>query len=473
MLRTPDNGFSRLAGALSSGDLQAYLETRGELGESLRGSITESLERLRTQPRLALFTLSCLLTDDPLSVTPDVEVRSLDDLVRLLAPATPGREATLAGFCALIADGRLGEWLRTRVPVGGEDTLAAMDAVLRTYPGEPDLAVYTLLWRLAPDLGFPVGDGWVKTTKELAAWIDRDDDHRTRGLDLLDRGWVGTWLLANGRLDASGDLSARVPLGLTRAARAETLLWLLDPDVPGPRVLAEPARLKLSFKSSSPESTIGVTLRSEGPGYAWGSVDLQGAVPGVELLTRQFDGTPSTVSLRVRPSTMRPGVSRDLSLVIRTYGPREDHELRVPMRLRIRGSATAMARTTTSGPWALNTFRLLLGGASGAVIGATLGVLAGGILSVVVVFLLGFPAILLLLFIHNIMELLIEYVGKTVGTIGIAAGIWIGLVFGATNAARSWLSTVVLVAIAIALVLYGIENQGSVVATVQDISWFQ
>ncbi len=472
LLRTPDNGFSRLAGVLSTGDLQIYLETRLGLDDALRGSISESLDRLRTRPHLALFTLRYLLTDDSLDLTPRVEVRTLDDLVRVLAPAALGRESTLAGLRALSADGRLVEWLRIRAPVGGAGAVAAMDAVLGAYPGEPDLVVYTLLWRLAPDMGFPVEDGWVKTAKELAAWLDYDDDHRARGLDLLDRGWIDTWLVASGRLDAPGHLSARIPTSLTRAARAETLLWLLDPDLPGPRVLAEPARLKLSYRSSGPESTIGVTLCSEGPGYAWGSVDLQGTAPGVELLTRHFDGTPSTVSLRIRPSAMRPGASHDLTLVIRTCGPRADHELRVPMCLQVRGSTTVTTRTTTSSHWALNVFRFLLGGASGAIIGATFGALVGGILSVLVLFLLGFPAFLLQSFIHNVTELLVEYVGKSVGTIGITAGAIAGLILGATLAARSLLSAVLLIAMAIPLIHFGLENKAAVMSTVQGISWF-
>jgi hypothetical protein len=225
-----------------------------------------------------------------------------------------------------------------------EGVAQVLETARQRHPGEPELVLYSLLWHEVPDLGFPIDDRWAQTTKELAAWIDSDAAHRERGLDLLDRGWISAWRAAGAPQDPNIDLGELVPTSLSRGARAEALLWLLDRARPGPEVVAEPASVRVDLTEDSRAVVGSVILRTRGQRHAWGDVDLRGAVPGIELVTRTFDGTAAEVSFRVIPAALHRGVPHDLALIIRVRGPREDRMLTIPIRLRVRSSPGAMVR---------------------------------------------------------------------------------------------------------------------------------
>jgi hypothetical protein len=303
LLRGADAGLDRLGEVLRSGDLRYYLRARLDPEDPRWGQAQEVLERLGGSAPLALFALRYVLVpEDPLELAPGTVIRSPGEIVALVAPGARSREAVLAGLRALASDGRLGEWLRVRGAGGWTDAVSAMDGARRAYPKEPELAVYALLWHAAPDLGFPVDGGWVSTTKALAAWMDRDPARRERGLELLDRGWIPTWLAAKRAIDDPKGLFALVDSGLTRGARAEILLNLLNPKRRAPKVTADPLRLKLRVSEASPEKSMQVILEQKGRGHAWGDISLEGDSRGLSLGSGFFDGTPATVTIKVDPA---------------------------------------------------------------------------------------------------------------------------------------------------------------------------
>ncbi len=346
LLRQPDNGASVLIGAVSSGELQDYLVTRRSLSKTLRASLEDVFERLHNTPSLALFVLRHTLTDDALEISSGLAIHDITEVFPAVRPGADGREAVLRGLRDLIADGRLGEWLQLQLTDGVEQVVSIMEAVRRRYPQEMELPLFALLWQLGADIGFPYDGAWAQDSKQLASWIGRDAAHRERGLDLLDRGWIPAWL----GWEEPDQFSDILSIELSRGARAETLLWILDPELPGPEVVPDRRTLGISLPEAGPETTFSVTLQPQGNGHAWGEVDLLGATTGITLVTHTFDGTPAIISVRVTPAALHGNPPRDLALVVRVRGPRADQTLTIPIRLTLRPPlGTLLRRVLTAG----------------------------------------------------------------------------------------------------------------------------
>jgi hypothetical protein len=512
LLRSEDHGLARLERLVTSGELRAYLETRRDLDAPLRRQVSDLLGRLGQNPPLALFALRyALAPGDPLRLTHDMVIRSPGDIAALVAAGASSRDAVIAGLRELIGDGRLREWLRLVETPGPARAVAAMDEALRRYPREGDLPVYAFLWRRVPDLGLPVGDTWVKTPRELAGWIDGAERHRDQASRLLDSGWIPIWLNAIGRLDHADRLSELASLGMSTASRVETLLWLLDPSLPGPAVVADPPVPTGTLSRGKSETTLSVTLRNTGRAYAWGGVDLEGAVPGIRLLTPSFDGTPAELSLRVTRAELRSTHLDGLVLVVRVRGPREDQLLRVPIELRIRGPvgvgaavapptpvsnpppapeprpapplraprpAVARRNQARESPISFAWLGGVVGAASGAVIGAPVGALLGFVLFlvvflVIVVVTIAFPLLWVVpIAFPDSPDVIFDFLSKLLISVGGVLGAIAGTVLGASSAARNAVALALMVLSAVGVLVFGLMNFAFVESLITEGTFF-
>lgn len=310
LLSRPDGGLGHLRRCIETGELEAWLATRSALPDSQRARLTLLFRALETNPANLLFALRYTLdASAPLELLAECAIRDPTQIAPWLAAQPERRADLLAGLQRLIADGRFGLWLRTLEPPGWERLVGLLDEVRSAYPDEPELPAHAVLWSCDPTAPLPFGDALVTDPRTLARRIDASEHARRLGQDLLERGWIRTWLSASGRLADTEPLDALLRHAtLSASARLEALLHLLDPQLPWPDVHVEPASLDLG-RIREGETAIGaLVLTNRGRGAATGRINLVAeAGEGCRLDPIEFDGLRDSQSIGVRVDGLREG----------------------------------------------------------------------------------------------------------------------------------------------------------------------
>lgn len=489
VLRGPHSGLGRLRrGALADAELQAFLWERLGAGSALQRKVEGLFERLAGNPSLLLFALRYTLEPAgaptaALELAPGLSLAGLGTLRELLAAHPEREEELVRGLRERIERGELAEWLRAREVEGWEAMLALMEATRRRYLGARELPGYAVLWRYAPELPLPFGEGAVHDPRELAGRIDASEAGWRRGIELLDSGWLRTWLEATGRVRDAGALDRVLGGSGSSGLKLEALLRSLDPTLAAPELVAKPATLDLGVVSGPEAQRVALELERRGRGHAWGRIELAGAREGLLVEPAEFDGTPVQVRLTVTPAALAAGAGRREAQVVVHLGSAPDAApLRVPVRyrlgapfgatlLRLMGGLPAAEERASS--WhgssreelatrrhAAERTRSVLGGVSGAFLGAVLGGVISLVASFVVFLALAFVPGLILWMMgrSHWVEAAWVFVGGALSNLGALFGGVRGASVGASASRDSVPVAVVLVALASALAIFLVAN---------------
>jgi len=149
------------------------------------------------------------------------------------------------------------------------------------------LSTWFMRWQFIADIGFKFGDDIAYLPKELAALIDRDQNSWALGISLLKNDWIKTWLEAIGYLkDISSFTNAMSSSDWHN--NLESVLHIIDPDLPWPKPIATPSNIELGRISNGSEATILLILKNSGRGYLYGSASLNNTNDSIELIQNTF-----------------------------------------------------------------------------------------------------------------------------------------------------------------------------------------
>ncbi|MBV5338783.1 MAG: serine/threonine protein kinase [Deltaproteobacteria bacterium] len=296
--------------------------------ENKRGFQPDGTPRDR-DTALAIFALLYTLAPQtPLVLRDGVAIDRLEDLEEAIAQA-PGLETRVA---ELLFDGRLAEWLLAVFPERHDD-LTFLQECPRRYVNDRRLAVWVLRWRIKPSIGFPFGSENAADPKKLAALIDRTAQGTALGLELLQNGWIQTWLETTGRLpDAEGFSSLVNDTAHTWRAKLESVLHLLDPALPWPKPEADLPILDVGGISGEAIKAMPLTVANAGRGYLTGLITLAGD-NGITLQTAdgKIEGRPITVEIQFSALGLALGSRPRALVIVQTPGG----NLEVPVTFRV------------------------------------------------------------------------------------------------------------------------------------------
>ncbi len=364
----PDLSLSHaLVGAFYSERLECWLEETQEVNdkEKLLGNLAALRIRLKARDmdiRLALFALlHTLAPQTPLALQDGVAITRLEDLEEAIAQS-PGLETKVG---ELLFDGRLAEWLLAAFPERHDDFAFLQDCP-RRYVNDHGLAVWVMRWRIKPSLGFPFGKESAAEPKHLAAMIDRNVRTTALGLELLQAGWIQSWLETTGRLPDVVMFSSLVnDHAQSWRARLEAVLHLLDPDLPWPTPEADRPVLNGGWVSAEADEIMPLTVTNVGRGYLTGLITLVGD-NGITLQATdgKIEGRSVSVEVQFSALGLPLGSRHKAVLSVQTPGGC----LNVPVTFRVRAPLAAMIGRSLG--WGLvwggglGFFRLALGAAA-------------------------------------------------------------------------------------------------------------
>jgi serine/threonine protein kinase len=278
---------------------------------------------------LAIFALLYTLAPQtPLVLREGVSITRLEELEETIV-LSPGLETKVA---ELLFNGRLAEWLLAVFPER-QDDLIFLQECPRRFINDRGLAVWVLRWRIKPSIGFQFGTENALDPRELAALIDRNVQGTSLGLELLQNGWIQTWLETTGRLTEPESFSSLVNNTVhTWRAKLEAVLHLLDPALPWPKPEADLPVLDGGGISGEAVKTMPLTVANAGRGYLTGLITLAGD-NGITLLTAdgKIEGRPITVEIQFSALGLALGSRPRAVVTVQTPGG----NLEVPVTFRV------------------------------------------------------------------------------------------------------------------------------------------
>lgn len=110
-------------------------------------------------------------------------------------------------------------------------------------------------------------------------------------------------------------------------AGLEVFLHLLDPELPLPKAVVEPQKVKLHLDKGE-NKEVSIRINNQGRGYLSGTIELSKRVPGLDISAHRFGlhgkagktERQTTVNLRVNTKNMEAGRKYRSSIVINTNG---------------------------------------------------------------------------------------------------------------------------------------------------------
>lgn len=360
--------LSALESALWDEQIEAWIDAtiRGQEDQPKKRELIEKISNLRTRLNndRSLGLISLLYTLDP----------------QVLFPITTGvtiaRPEYVEGVLAIrpeltnevrdhLISGRFEEWIRAAFPERRGD----LDALIRfrnDFSGNQALGVYAMRWHFDHKVPFPFGDEPVRTPKDLAQMIDKDEKSRQLGSRMLTEGWIKTWLVNAFTLSDPRPFDTIITnKDMNTQAKLEAVLQFLDPGMSKPKVSASHNSLNLGMIGTETMKKSKVKIHNSGRGYLWGSFRIEGSGAGFVIDQQRIDGGPVTVTITVRPLGMPVGSIQEVNLVADT----NVGVFRIPVRYRVSAPIGAMiGRSIIAGLVSASTlgfYRLIISNALG------------------------------------------------------------------------------------------------------------
>lgn len=299
----------RLETAWNSGAIALWIES-GQLAGGRTGLLAQRLreieERHRGLPANALQAL--LFTLDPQRPLP------LFDRVRLRHPGQLGealrlnQKATLKALRHLIFSQLLEEWLRGAEFDHWQADCRFIERARGDYADRPQIGAYAVLWHFVARIPFPFAGQQVRDPQVLVSLVERSEQDRQEALRLLEEGWLRAWLVGAGLVrDPMALDQLLLTIDLSWDAKLESLLRLLAPQLPAPRLEVEPQRLTFPPLEQGGNGRRALTIRNRGRGHLHGRILLATYGQGISLGGFRFEGAETQVEVRLDTLGLPPG----------------------------------------------------------------------------------------------------------------------------------------------------------------------
>jgi len=169
---------------------------------------------------------------------------------------------------------------------------------LKKYGNDDNLATCFMRWQFIPDLGFKFGKDIASTPKELAALIDRDQSSWALGIDFLKNNWIKKWLEATGSMKDADAWDKAISTN-NWDNNLESILHILDPNLPWPQPIATPSSVELGRVLNEKEVVTPVKIKNSGRGYLYGSISIgntNNSISMIEYTTSSYRFIPSEIA---------------------------------------------------------------------------------------------------------------------------------------------------------------------------------
>jgi hypothetical protein len=279
----------------------------------------------------ALFALYCILEPQaPVKITPDLALTAPQDLAAVFKKSPTEVETFLTDFIYSL---RFEEWLRAGEFLAWEKDLHFIENTRRFYLENKKQGTYCILWHYYPQLPFAFAGQHFTEPYLLARAIDASGENTVQGMQILESGWLRTWLVGSGKITAPIELDAALlDTNTTLSSKLEAILHLLDPSLSYPQVQSSLTELNFQMVSYGESKTRSWILTNLGRGYLNGEILLVHYGQGLFLDSYLVEGNEQNyqVTLKVMPS-LAEGLHTN-ALRVRSNGG----EIEIPVRFIVR-----------------------------------------------------------------------------------------------------------------------------------------
>jgi serine/threonine protein kinase len=304
----------------------------GQRNAELVAKVTTLRQRLHYKaPETALFALYYMLEPQaPVKITPDLALTAPHDLAAVFKKSPTEVEMFLTDFIYSL---RFEEWLRAGEFLAWEKDLQFIETIRRFYLENKKQGTYCILWHYYPQLPFVFAGQHFTEPHLLARAIDASCENTVQGMQLLENGWLRTWLVGSGKITTPIELDAALlDTNTSLQSKLEAVLHLLDPSLPYPQVESSLTELNFQMVAYGESKTRSWALTNLGRGYLNGEILLVHYGQGLSLNSYLVEGDEQSyqVTLKVIPS-LSEGLHTN-ALRVRSNGG----EIEIPVRFIVR-----------------------------------------------------------------------------------------------------------------------------------------
>jgi len=235
-------------------------------------------------PRASLHLTSTLKIDTP---------QALSGLLTRFDP-----KRLLALFQESISTHHWDEWLIAREFPHWHKDVNFINTIRRYYHDSPRIATYAIFWYYVPQLPFPLEDQSISTLKQLAEYIDKNEINHQKGLLLLEQQWIQAWLLGLQHVQSPIALEELfLQHEVTGSVKLETILHILDPELPQPVMRVSPTKLDCGQVLLEVPKHYVIEVYNTGRGYLHGEAKIFGESNSITLHQHYIEG--NRISLHI------------------------------------------------------------------------------------------------------------------------------------------------------------------------------
>lgn len=279
-------------------------------------------KRLQHNPHSKIIIYALLYTitpHAPLYLTQKLKIETPQALTTLLTRFEPKRLIALFQEC--ISSHHWDEWLIAREFPHWHKDIKFINAIRRYYHDSPNIATYAIFWYYVPQFPFPLEDEKISTLKQLAAYIDKNNINHQKGLLLLEQQWIQAWLLGLQHIQSPIALEELfLQHEVTNAVKLETILHILDPELPQPIMQVSPEKLACGQILLEIPKNVMIEINNIGRGYLHGEVKVVGDNNGVQLHQHYIEGNKIALHLTIDATGLLENTSYCTVVYIDTNG---------------------------------------------------------------------------------------------------------------------------------------------------------
>ncbi len=309
-----------LGKAFWAGFIDCWIETafQGPRGLELANNIKTFREKYADHRSMGAIPLIYLLDPaTPLKIGPKVMVQTPEELAAAMQKSSAVRDLAVK----YLAVGLLEAWMEISFPDRIEDR-EFFSQWSAWASGHRELVSQVIIWRYDPSEPFDFYDNKIATPKELAAVIDGGAIGWKRGVEYLENGWIGAWLITTGMLpDPAAFNRVMDDENLGQDLKLEMILHLLDPDLPPPVMTVDKESLDLGDIIPGERAAADLVFRNNGRGHLEGIVYLDHESHELTIIPNRIIGPEARVWITGQPPHwIKTEVSRKLNLIAETNG---------------------------------------------------------------------------------------------------------------------------------------------------------
>ena len=290
-----------------------------ELAETIRSYI---VRRKSEEARLGALPLLFLI--DPgrsFRLADDVILQKPGDIPKLLKNDPSLKEAIQFNLYS----GRFEAWLELCFSDADKD-IAFFRYCREQLANDRLLGLQALVWRYSPGAAFKFAGQLVREPRSLAALIDAGEETKQAAKGVVKSGRLRTWLFSSGMLKdpEAFDRLARSE-ALNEDAALESILHILDPDLPNPEIRVDSVEIYLGLVRAGEKESAEFMVENVGRGHMWGRIMVEGA--GAELIVApaRVEGRLTKINVTAEPPWwMKQQTTRKAKIIIETNGGRAE-----------------------------------------------------------------------------------------------------------------------------------------------------